>query len=259
LPARQVSDGELRQPSPDIMRKLSGAKDKLALRVHGLVLGSPAAERARADPAVLRALCSHTLPSGKNEVLVHEFDSWATVAADRGMQFDWDDAAGNAARRERGLRLEKMRQVRGPGGWRVGAGQGARARACPSLCLSLSWGLSPVVNKRLLGQGRRIWPPWILSLWTPLNTPSSSILSLWTPLSTPASSILSLWIPLSTPASYIRTAADPARPLSTPPSWHRQAEIKRRRMDARGLEEGGKKRDAKMMRMPSKDASSFDK
>lgn len=142
-----VSDGELRQPSPDIMRKLSGAKDKLALRVHGLVLGSPAAERARADPAVLRALCSHTLPSGKNEVLVHEFDSWATVAADRGMQFDWDDAAGNAARRERGLRLEKMRQ----------------------------------------------------------------------------------------------------------------AEIKRRRMDARGLEEGGKKRDAKMMRMPSKDASSFDK
>ena len=26
---RQVSDGELRQPGPDIMRKLSGAKDKL--------------------------------------------------------------------------------------------------------------------------------------------------------------------------------------------------------------------------------------
>ena len=35
----QVSDGELRQPSPEIMRKLAGAKDKLGLRVHGLILG----------------------------------------------------------------------------------------------------------------------------------------------------------------------------------------------------------------------------
>ncbi len=35
----QVSDGELRQPSPEIMRKLSGAKDKLSLRVHGLIVG----------------------------------------------------------------------------------------------------------------------------------------------------------------------------------------------------------------------------
>ena len=44
----------------------SGAKDKLGLRVHGLIVGSP--EKKRADPAVLRSLCSHTLPSGKNEV-----------------------------------------------------------------------------------------------------------------------------------------------------------------------------------------------
>ena len=36
------------------------------LRVHGLIVGSP--EKKRADPAVLRSLCSHTLPSGKNEV-----------------------------------------------------------------------------------------------------------------------------------------------------------------------------------------------
>ena len=36
------------------------------LRVHGLIVGSP--EKKRADPAVLRGLCSHTLPSGKNEV-----------------------------------------------------------------------------------------------------------------------------------------------------------------------------------------------
>lgn len=44
----------------------TGAKDKLGLRVHGLIVGSP--EKKRADPAVLRALCAHTLPSGKNEV-----------------------------------------------------------------------------------------------------------------------------------------------------------------------------------------------
>lgn len=34
--------------------------------MHGLIVGSP--EKKRADPAVLRSLCSHTLPSGKNEV-----------------------------------------------------------------------------------------------------------------------------------------------------------------------------------------------
>ena len=42
---------------------------------------------------------------------MHEFESWAGVQADRAMQFDWDDAMGNAARREAGLRLEKMRQA----------------------------------------------------------------------------------------------------------------------------------------------------
>jgi len=105
-----VSDGELRQPGGDVMRKLSGAKDKLALRVHGLILGSP--EKKRADPAVLRGLCSHVLPkSGKLETLVHEFDSWPSVMQDRGMKFDWDDAAGDAARKEAGLRLEKLRNA----------------------------------------------------------------------------------------------------------------------------------------------------
>lgn len=49
------------------MRKLSGAKDKMGLRVHGLIVGSP--EKKRADPAVLRALCTAYLPSGKTEVL----------------------------------------------------------------------------------------------------------------------------------------------------------------------------------------------
>jgi hypothetical protein len=59
------------------MRKLSGAKDKLGLRVHGLVVGSP--EKQRADPAVLRALCSSYLPNGKVETLVSEFSDWASV------------------------------------------------------------------------------------------------------------------------------------------------------------------------------------
>ena len=62
----------------EIMRKLSGAKDKLALRVHGLIVGSP--EKRRADPAVLRALCSNPLPSGRIETLITEFAGWASVS-----------------------------------------------------------------------------------------------------------------------------------------------------------------------------------
>ena len=46
----------------------AGAKDKLGLRVHGLIVGSP--EKKRADPAVLRSLCSQVLPNGKMEVLI---------------------------------------------------------------------------------------------------------------------------------------------------------------------------------------------
>lgn len=103
-----VSDGELRQPAHEVMRKLSGAKAKLGLRVHGLIVGSP--EKKKADPAVLRALCSHTLPNGRHEVLVTEFSDWASVNADASLQFDWDDVAGNSARRAAGLRLEKLRQ-----------------------------------------------------------------------------------------------------------------------------------------------------
>lgn len=104
-----VSDGELRQPGPDIMRKLSGAKDKLGLRVHGLIIGSP--EKQRADPAVLRALCTNYLPNGKVEVLVSEFENWASVQADTTMQYDWDDVEGNTRRRLAGLAREKARQA----------------------------------------------------------------------------------------------------------------------------------------------------
>ena len=38
----------------------------MSLRVHGLIVGSP--DKKRADPAVLKGLCSHVLPSGKQEV-----------------------------------------------------------------------------------------------------------------------------------------------------------------------------------------------
>ncbi|PNW85740.1 hypothetical protein CHLRE_03g207400v5 [Chlamydomonas reinhardtii] len=102
-----VSDGELRQPAPAIMRKLAGAKEALGLRVHGLVVGSP--EKKRADPAVLRALCTNYLPSGKVEVLVHTFESWASVQAEAAFALDWDDVAGNSRRRLANLAHEKER------------------------------------------------------------------------------------------------------------------------------------------------------
>ncbi|KAG2436957.1 hypothetical protein HXX76_006473 [Chlamydomonas incerta] len=102
-----VSDGELRQPAPAIMRKLAGAKEALGLRVHGLVVGSP--EKKRADPAVLRALCTNYLPSGKVEQLVHTFESWASVQAEAAFALDWDDVAGNSRRRLANLAHEKER------------------------------------------------------------------------------------------------------------------------------------------------------
>ena len=87
-----------------------GAKDKLGLRVHGLVVGAPGKQRA--DPAVLRSLCSAILPNGKAETLVHTFEGWASVAGNDGLAgIDWDDEAGNTARREAGLALEAMREA----------------------------------------------------------------------------------------------------------------------------------------------------
>jgi hypothetical protein len=59
------------------MRKLSGAKEKLGLRVHGLIIAAP--DKKRADPAVLRGLCTNYLPNGKTEMLVSEFNNWASV------------------------------------------------------------------------------------------------------------------------------------------------------------------------------------
>ena len=55
-----------RRADPSECICMAGAKDKLGLRVHGLIVGSP--DKKRADPAVLRQLCAHTLPNGKNEV-----------------------------------------------------------------------------------------------------------------------------------------------------------------------------------------------
>eukprot|EP00798_Chlamydomonas_sp_ICE-L_P011915 gene11915-15016_t len=103
-----VSDGELRQPAVEIMRKLSGAKDKLSLRVHGLIIGAP--EKKKADPAVLRSLCTNYLPNGKIETLISEFSDWKSVQADDTFNLDWDDVEGNQKRRLAGLKREKARQ-----------------------------------------------------------------------------------------------------------------------------------------------------
>lgn len=111
-----TTDGELRQPSEAIMRKLAGAKEALALRVHGLVVGAPQDDAPRrADPAVLRSLCTSRVPgdrSGRTEVLVSVFEGWESVRdADSGLaDVDWDDREGNARRRLAGLAAEAARQ-----------------------------------------------------------------------------------------------------------------------------------------------------
>ena len=60
---------------------------------------------------MLRSLCTQVVPNtGKTETLIHNFEDWKSVK-DQGLVFDWDDAAGNAARREAGLKLEKLRNA----------------------------------------------------------------------------------------------------------------------------------------------------
>ena len=76
--------------------------------MHGLIVGSP--EVKKADPAVLRSLCSGILPNGRTEFLVTRFESWASVKNRSDMQFDWDDAIGNARRRAAGLKAEALRK-----------------------------------------------------------------------------------------------------------------------------------------------------
>ena len=85
-----VSDGELRSPAPELMKKIAGAKQKHSLRVHGVTL--PAAEtvkrKAREDEkkedegAVLRSLCSNRTYGGKEEVCVHVFKDWDAFSTD---------------------------------------------------------------------------------------------------------------------------------------------------------------------------------
>ena len=43
--------------------------------------------------------------------MVTEFEGWASVQGDKEIAFDWDDAVGNTARREAGLKLEKLRNA----------------------------------------------------------------------------------------------------------------------------------------------------
>ena len=92
------------------MRKLSGAKDKLGLRVHGLIVGNPDEEKRRSDPAVLRSLCTNYLPSGKTELLISTFEDWESVRRDDSLQFDWDDIEGNTRRKMENLKHEEFRK-----------------------------------------------------------------------------------------------------------------------------------------------------
>ena len=43
------------------------------------------------------------------QVLVTEFEGWASVEGDKELAFDWDDLAGDLKRRQAGLRLEALR------------------------------------------------------------------------------------------------------------------------------------------------------
>ena len=94
-------------------------------------MGGHGADHGLAGSCSLLIVLSHALtklttlttpPPPPLQVLVHEFESWASVQAEKSLQFDWDDAMGNTARREAGLRLEKMRNVGGPGGGGGGGG-----------------------------------------------------------------------------------------------------------------------------------------
>lgn len=76
--------------------------------MHGLIVGSP--EVKKADPAVLRSLCASVLPNGRTEILVTEFEGWASVKSRGELQFDWDDAIGNARRRAASLKAEALRR-----------------------------------------------------------------------------------------------------------------------------------------------------
>lgn len=58
-----VTDGEIPQPSEEILGRLAAAKDSLGLEVHGLLVG-------RSVTPPMEALCSH----------LHVFKSWSVVA-----------------------------------------------------------------------------------------------------------------------------------------------------------------------------------
>lgn len=98
-----VTDGELRQPEPGLMRKLTGAKEAMGLRVHGLIIGSPETPK---DPLVMKSLCTNYTRGAKDELLLHTFDNWGLLPDD----FDFDDKVATALRVERSKRLEKARK-----------------------------------------------------------------------------------------------------------------------------------------------------
>lgn len=59
--------------SQPLFSTIADKVERLICNTIALPLNNPASspEKKRADPAVLRSLCSHTLPNGKNEVSVY--------------------------------------------------------------------------------------------------------------------------------------------------------------------------------------------
>ena len=136
-----VSDGELRCPQDDLMRQLSGAKDKWNLRVHGVVL--PASETIRAkkkgeaeseaegpDISVLRTLCTNPTRGGKEDICVHEFRDWnafsTDVFAEEELSIQKSVSRGKLVEewRQREMQVKEVRMIE------VAAGVRGRASGC---------------------------------------------------------------------------------------------------------------------------------
>ena len=136
------------------------------------------------------------------------------------LQFDWDDALGNKQRREAGLRLEKLRQVR------RGCSGGAGGRGS----LGKQAGKERTGERKGKGhvpQGKGEVIPHCASGGYAHSTKRS-------------------WV-LPCCASALPTGG-------CPPTLAPQAEMRRRRTEGRE----GPKLNKKAVRMPGKDASSFD-
>lgn len=66
-----VTDGEIPQPSDEVLARLRAAEDSLGLEVHGLLVG-------RSVTPPMQALCTH----------LHVFKSWSVIRSADGAHGD---------------------------------------------------------------------------------------------------------------------------------------------------------------------------